>query len=1478
VFCLAIASAGLRAQGQGRASKFYPDSSDRAETLLRNAANHARDRQWSEAIQIYQRVIEQFGAKVTLLPKGQPGEDAGGDFAVYVDGRRFCHQSLAQLPPEARAIYRGRVDPLAESWYREGARRREIGLLRRVVDQAFCSSWGDDALELLGDLAFQDGRFVEALALYRQLVVDRPGEPYVLIHPDPSVDLARVAAKKLLCRAASEAPPSGPEIEDYARLHPDAVGRLAGRTGKYAAIVAESIASDHLDSPNLPEGRWPTFAGSPRRTRILPGPIDVGQVQWRVDLERVGRASGPAGFGPQFGGGPSAAPPERLLSYHPIVLGDQVIVCDGSRVLAYNLSDRPGGSDGSDGRPVAPAWKHDPDNGAAFPQATRTATAIPRYTLTAMGHRIFARMGIMSSPSPMRMRGFAVSETGSSSIVALDWNSQGKVLWEQKSVSLELPNRPGGGARTVNFEGTPVADERSVYVAVTDRREQTATYVACFDAETGARRWIRYLGTATPEFNQVIGFGMPMNWGASAPGDYHHRLLSLDGSTLYYQTNLGALIALDAGTGATSWVALYPRHETSQYGHAAERDLNPAVVHEGRVIVAPSDASAIFAFDAGSGRLLWKTEPVSEDVKLTHVLGVAKGCLVVTGDRVLRFDVATGKLVSTWPDSGNKSLEASGRGLLAGDLIYWPTRTAIQVLDQRTGLLAEPPIRLLEAYHTTGGNLAAGDGYLIVAHADGLTVFCQNSRLIERYREELALAPDRALLHYKLARAAEAVGRDEMAREAYKAAIAKAGPSELISGIPLSEAAGLHLFRLLVRLASHSRSSHCFDEAIAQLESASSLATADPERLESRLLLADILLDAGRPRAAVDVLEQLLIDGRVRTLPVAAADGRRTIRADLLITDRLGTILRDHGRGVYESFDRQAASLFQRGKNEHDAHVLVEVCRDYPLARVVPDALLALGALYEESGRRAEAAYTYKRLEALAPDDEYRAIALWSTARVHAARRLFVPARDAYLELLARYPKIELRRGQARGRIRDLASAELARPPYAALIADRRQPPIPEPMARRWHWQSADLRPVRTIGTAGIAPTIDASRVVLGQRDQVRLLDPTDGATRWAAGLGSPAIWAGYLADKLIAATPRQIVAFELSRGTVQWRFDPVTLAKEPLRPNPFAAAGTAPERPERSGQAMHDFRVVKGRVFCLRGQGELFAIDGDTGALDWSFSSPPAEINPNLWIGPDRVVIQVDKPNQLLVLKTDDGQPVARSALGDKDVLERPPLPLDDDAVLLVTDPRTVKKFDLTQGQTVWDSRESEGLPVNGPPYVFGDSQRLLVLHDGRWLIRLDPATGAKRWSALLGTEDLSRRPGSVAWDDDRVYCIYRWNRIVTLRAITLATGAPDWSRDWVGSENSSWSVALAADHVVAYPSGPADLAELENLPPVENMPVIVRRRETGALVQRFVFPAAIANVTLRIDPDGALVATPRGIWGLGAWKKSPPSASPGS
>src|SRR4029077_19756034 len=130
-----------------------------------------------------------------------------------------------------------------------------------------------------------------------------------------------------------------------------------------------------------------------------------------------------------------------------------------------------------------------------------------------------------------------------------------------------------------------------------------------------------------------------------------------------------------------------------------------------------------------------------------------------------------------------------------------------------------------------------------------------------------------------------------------------------------------------------------------------------------------------------------------------------------------------------------AARLLARGRKEKDAQVLDLVCRAYPVALVVPDALLALGGLYEGERRLSDASNTYKRLQSIAQDDDRGVQALWRLAQVYEARQLLVSARDSYLELLARFPKKSLDEDGRRGTVLELAGAQLARPLYASIVA-----------------------------------------------------------------------------------------------------------------------------------------------------------------------------------------------------------------------------------------------------------------------------------------------------------------------------------------------------------------------------------------------------------------------------------------------------------
>jgi outer membrane protein assembly factor BamB/tetratricopeptide (TPR) repeat protein len=1449
---LAGAAAAARAQNAPAvraASRFHPDASFTADSLLRTAAGHVKNGQWAEAIGLYQRVIREFGGTVTkIVPPDLP---AGAGTQLFVDARENAHRQLAAMPPEARAVYRRRVDAEADRLYRDGLARRDPAPLRRVVETAFCSSRGDDAADLLGDWAFRDGRFGEALACYRRLVPDA-ADPNTLRHPDPDVDRARVAAKILLCRAAmGETPPGDAELKAFATQFPDAAGRLAGRNGPLAASVAQAVAADRLAPPPLPDGRWPTFAGAPTRTRVAAAPIDVGSLQWRVKLEPINpvrSVNGPFMIGGRFQ--PASAPrPDRGLAYFPAVVGDQVVLCDASRLMAYNLGDRPvsDAAAAAAQAEVKVAWDQPLPNAFGGPSA-RPVYGTPRYTVTGHGDRIFARLG----PPGSRI--------GPSYVVAVRNNREvdGKLLWRRASNDIDLPRKPNGPAlpsRSAAFEGTPVADGRNVYVGLTEPGAMIASYVACLDAETGATRWVRFLGEATAPFDQMGGF--------PTSDDVGTRLLSLAGGTLYYQTNLGALAAIEAETGAIRWIATYPQRDLRGGMASGGRDLNPAIVHDGLVIIAPDDAAEILAFRAGAGTLAWKSPALPE---VSHLLGVAGGRLIATGNRVWSLDAATGKVLIYWPQGG-AGFPGYGRGVLAGGAIYWPTRETIHVLDLATGLKADRgPIALQQAFGTGGGNLAVGDGYLVVAQEDALVVFCQNSRLIHRFKEAIAAAPGDAANYMRLARVAEATGDDELALSSLDGVLAHAKPAETLDGQPLRDAARGGRHRLLVRAGTAAMRAGRWAEAAKRFEGAAADAPGDREALAARLLWADALDRDRRPKAAVALLQDLLAQERLRGLTVPA-DDRRTVRADLLIADRLAVLIAAHGTELYADFERQARALLARGRAEGDARLLEEIGRSFPAARAVPEALLALGALRlhpkdARDARPADAARAYRRLLAVAADDPTRARALIGLAEAYAAQGFLVPAREAYDQAQARYPEVRLEPegggggGAAPDRtVASVVAERLAAGPFARLAADRDAPGLPSPLVRLWSakWSA----PARPIAADGVPPAPAAGRVFLAEGSALRPVEPRSGKSAWSADLGDAPVWVGYLADRVLAATATRLVALDVASGEVRWRFDAAD--PNPVRrvANPFAGARAVEPPKAPRGGPIAGFRVEGNRVYCLRGDRELLALDGESGQVDWSYTPAAGALNSRFWVGPRRVLVQTLSPGAVVVLDTETGTRRAEFAQPEQDEpWARDPMPVDEDHVAVVVDARTVVLLNAETGHRVWTYREASALPRSGPPRLLGSGGRLLVLRDGSELVRLDPASGKKLWGRVLGVEDLSEWPDGIVVDEDRVYCA----TARSVAAYRLADGEPAWKRQLTGPA-AGWALALADRCVAAYPS-PLRSFEADG---ISSLPLVLCRRDTGDLVQRVLFDAPVTALAVRLAPGSIVVATQREGWALG-------------
>ena len=184
--------------------------------------------------------------------------------------RRLCHLRLTKLPRATLALYRQRVDAEAKALLAQGKQTRSPMPLRRLVDDLFCSSVTDQALDLLGDLAFERGDFEGARHWWSVLAPIESPRPNDLRYPDPKVDLIRVQAKQVLAKLfqgrLNEARDAIQHLQD---AHPDAKGDLAGRTGRYATILGETLTQFAAKRISNNDESWPTFGGAVTRNRVL---------------------------------------------------------------------------------------------------------------------------------------------------------------------------------------------------------------------------------------------------------------------------------------------------------------------------------------------------------------------------------------------------------------------------------------------------------------------------------------------------------------------------------------------------------------------------------------------------------------------------------------------------------------------------------------------------------------------------------------------------------------------------------------------------------------------------------------------------------------------------------------------------------------------------------------------------------------------------------------------------------------------------------------------------------------------------------------------------------------------------------------------------------------------------------------------------------------------------------------------------------
>jgi outer membrane protein assembly factor BamB len=702
-----------------------PGESKAAATRLDEAAQRlAEARLHKDAKQV---------AEASLLLQGV-AENAGSDLVALKDGRSvraglLAQAALARLTTAELAAYRRRVDPRAQTWLDEATRTGDVGLLRRVAAEAFCSRPALAALTQLGDRAFAAGRFDEADGWWRLLTPLGPpaAQQDGMRYPDPPEELAvRTRAKRLLAHLFAGRAGWREELSAFAKRYPRASGKLAGRTGTYAQVIQE-VADLRATRPPAAQSSWLTFGGDGQRGRVAAAPPRVLErlsqlcragPAWKFDLAARGLQEIP----PNDRGGRSVSMARRL-AFHPVVVGRHALVADARYVTAYDL-----------GTGKADVWY---DAGLIFgglnPRLALPAPLDLRYTLTAAEGCVFARLGsqtvrdVRPDPRAGDRPGGMKAESCESLLVCLAVNPGPGGERRRWMVSAFNVDRKEYAV----FEGAPLVADGRVYIAATRfEGDRVVTAVHCYPAHpedsTPAPLW----RTDVCETRELLPAGAEAAADLSARP--RHHLLTLAGPRVVYCSHSGAVVALDGLTGKREWAFKYARREVREPADLPVlRELAPCLFAAGRLYAAPSDSEFLYCLDPATGATVWKRERLDA----VHLLGVGQGKLIFTtwrnpqqgktqagGLRAVGADDGSDSAGWLLPDDGG-GLAPFGRGLLLGELVLWPTARkpyGVFAVRQRDGEQPDNPSLL---HRIPSGNLVYANGCLLVADCCTLHAF-----------------------------------------------------------------------------------------------------------------------------------------------------------------------------------------------------------------------------------------------------------------------------------------------------------------------------------------------------------------------------------------------------------------------------------------------------------------------------------------------------------------------------------------------------------------------------------------------------------------------------------------------------------------------------------------------------------------------------------------------------------------------------------
>lgn len=1052
----------------------------------------------------------------------------------YAGVRRYVQEVIAGWPAAGLAAYRSLYESAAAV---PDSSARDLPTLLDRFEHYFCTAAAAELGDRIGQLAIESADFPLARRVYEDLR-DR--------HPDR----AALAPRCTAMLAVIDAMQGGAGL-----LPPDAESvslRWMGGHRSAAEVITEIAGRFDPPPAQRPED-WPLFGGNTARNRYSESVVDKPGLLWRTQPFTAAAADAEPERDEEVR---RRVEPWHQLSMQPVTHGDRVFVQFGRQVAAL---DRAGGE---------VLWRFD-----GTPAGETDAEAEdrpPRWqSVTVADGRVYAAL----TRETDSFYGYPPVEDDSE-LVCLE-ESTGRMLWRVNRA------RYGDALHEIAFDSSLVADNGRLYVVARRRRSFgfEDCYLYALNARDGQILYRTHLGSASTG-----------SFGTRRPT---MAMPTLRGDTVYVCTNLGTVAAVSAHTGRVLWLNLYERlREGSDAASTLARRpfrpwrYNPVIWHDGRLYALPVDAGSVLVYEARDGRQV-AAAPISELGRMDALLGVREGLLCGVGSEVVCYD--TGTSAVRWRAPLDEEAGPLGRGVWTDEQIVIPMRDGLASFAMADGARTDLTWDAAE----TGGNLLALPEGLLVAGRGSVSLYVRKDELWARLHGKMEEAPGDPTPALDLAEVAFRSGDFQDALEA----LAEADRRAAAADPEPDEATRRRLFEDVLSFAQGLfERSQLSLESMDQLYEAASRWAPDPAgHVAYRLQVGEIFQTFGQPQRALLAYQQVLRDRTLRELSSRPGTPGAPL-AGALAAGRIDALLAEHGRTLYDPFEREANGMLNGAVLARDPNALLRVAETFPNAHAAPQALLALGDLLVEQGKPLEAA---RRLTAayhryLSLVDRPALVRKIADAYVAAGRR---GQAWRWLTKGARqYPDALLEQGGRRVTFADYR-AKLS--DVAAAVQPRR-PALSLPLENLFAVSFTDAAELLTPRFAE-HPKTDWSRYYVYAQG---------GVMAYVAG-GTKECWAQPAAVRLppelliagekrtVLVTEHELFALDVVTGTRQW-----TAFGNPRELDD-------PQRDWEGLAAIRSVAVYGGRALCVQDDGTVSCVDLSDGRLVWQVRPPLAPAGP---------------------------------------------------------------------------------------------------------------------------------------------------------------------------------------------------------------------------------------------------------------------------